>query len=245
VLILVVSVAAASLPTLIYAAVLRRLSLDKRPARWLLVSAVGWGSAGGVVIGLVWTIVLGRPFELLLRLEDFTAVESVFLAPLAEELAKAVFFLILLRRGRMKTALMGLVFGIGVGVGFALTENAGYYLNAWFDHGYEGWATTVMVRTLCSSVVHAGASGLWGAFLGHARSSPHPAVRWVFPYAGLVGAVVMHGSWNLSLLLSRVSGSDIPITIAVYTVLVIVALMMLAPAEDPDPDGGSPASRRS
>lgn len=227
VLILVASIAIAALPIMIYAAVLQRLSLDRHVATWLLTLGLGWGAAGAVFLGLVWTLVLGRPFEVLLQRADFSAVESVFLAPLAEELAKAVFFLFLIRLRRIETALMGLVFGIGSGLGFAMTENLAYFLDAWVEDGQESWIATVMIRTLFSGVVHASATGLWGAFLGYARSETHPLFRYAFPYAGMIGAIALHGGWNFSQILTRVSGSDIPMTVAAYTVVTTVLLMSI------------------
>ena len=227
VLILIASIAIAALPIMIYAAVLQRLSLDRHVTTWLLTFALGWGAVGAVVLGLVWTLVLGRPFEALVQRGDFSAVESVFLAPLAEELAKAVFFLFLIRLGRIETALMGLVFGIGCGLGFALTENLAYFLDAWVEEGQESWIATVMIRTLFSGVVHASATGLWGAFLGYARSETHPLFRYAFPYAGMIGAVALHSGWNFSQILGKVSGSDLPMTVAAYTVVTTVLLMSI------------------
>ena len=229
---LLLSLALAALPGLLYLAVLRWMGLDRRQARNLLVAALAWGAAGGVGLGLMWTYLLEVPFEMRLHPELRMQVQNAFLAPIAEELAKAVYFVLLLRWRRIGTALLGLMYGLAVGLGFALTENFGYFLHSYVEGGHDAWIGTVLARTFFSVSVHVTATGLWGACVGYSRSANFSLVRKLGPYLGLALAMAVHISWNLSLTLFEVSGETLPLalggTSVVIAVVFTVAISSLA-----------------
>ena len=188
---LVLSLTVASLPGLIYLALLRWMGLDRRQARNLLIAALAWGAAGGVGLGLLWTTLLELPIEPRVQPDERLWIQTAFLAPIAEELAKAVYFVLLLRWRRVGTALLGLMYGLAVGLGFALTENFAYFLHSYVEGGQSAWVGTVLARTFFSVSVHVTATGLWGGCVGFSRSTRRRWARKLFPYLGLVLALAV------------------------------------------------------
>ena len=218
--VLLISLVMAALPGVLYLAILRWIGLERRQARFLLMSALAWGAAGGVALGLLWTAFLEMPFAP----GDRSWVQSAFLAPLAEELAKAVYFVVLIRWRRIDTSLLGLMYGLAIGLGFALTENFGYFLRAYVAGGEAAWIGAILARTFFSVAVHATASGFWGAAVGRSRSAQSGTARRLLPYAGFAAALAVHIGWNLSMTLFQASGSELPLAIGAGAVFVSVTL---------------------
>ncbi len=228
IIMLVLSLTVASLPGLIYLALLRWMGLDRRQARNLLIAALAWGAAGGVGLGLLWTTLLELPIEPRVQPDERLWIQTAFLAPIAEELAKAVYFVLLLRWRRVGTALLGLMYGLAVGLGFALTENFAYFLHSYVEGGQSAWVGTVLARTFFSVSVHVTATGLWGGCVGFSRSTRRRWARKLFPYLGLVLALAVHVSWNLSLTLFEVSGDALPLAIGGVSVVIAVVVTLTA-----------------
>jgi RsiW-degrading membrane proteinase PrsW (M82 family) len=221
--VLIASLVMAALPGVLYLAVLRWMGLERRQARFLLMSALAWGSAGGVALALLWTTFLELPFDQ----SDRLWVQAAFLAPLAEELAKAVYFVLLIRWRRIDTSLLGLMYGLAVGLGFAITENFAYFLRAYVNGGESAWVGAILARTFFSVAVHATATGLWGAAVGRSRSAENKWARLLLPYVGFAAALVVHIAWNLSLTIFQVSGAELPLAIGAGAVFVSITLTVL------------------
>ena len=220
------SVFFASIPIGLFLATLDWIGLESREPAWRLALAVLWGAAGGVALGLLWSTGLGLPLELLLTGEDRHLVETVFTVPLAEELAKGVVFVFLLRWRRIASPLVGLLHGVAAGLGFAMTENFAWFLHTWLQQGDQAWFLSVVLRTFFSGILHAAATGVWGAALGLAMANSRPWVGRLVPYAGLVAALALHGGWNLAFTLSGVTGEALPAGVGLLSVPIVVAVMI-------------------
>jgi len=221
------SVGSAALPILLFLETLRLVGLEVRESRWRLGLAVVWGAAGGVALGLLWATGLGRQLSVLLVPGERELVESVFSVPLAEELAKGVVFVLARRWRRLATPLPGLLYGVAAGLGFAMTENFAFFLRAWLEAGQEAWFGTVVLRTGFSAVLHGVTTGVWGAAIGFALSTRRPWPRRLLPYGGLAAALTVHVGWNLSFVLSGLTGEGCPLTVSFGSVPVVVGLMLL------------------
>lgn len=216
----------ASVPIGLFLATLRWLGLESREPPWRLAVGVLWGAIGGVGLGLLWAMALGRPLEDLMLLgADRERFEAVFTVPLAEELAKAVLFVLVLRWGRLTTALSGLLYGVAAGLGFAMTENFAYFLEVFHQQGGNAWFVSVVVRTFFSGALHAAASGLFGAAVGWSLSQPKTRARRLVPYLGLMGALAVHSGWNFLQILSGVTGDPAPAGAGLLAVPFIGMLM--------------------
>jgi RsiW-degrading membrane proteinase PrsW (M82 family) len=224
------SVFFASIPIGFFLAVLRWVGLELRVSIWRIMIAVVWGAAGGVALGLLWATGLGRPLMTLYSPGERVLVETVFTVPLAEELAKAVVFVLLLRWRRVGTAVLGLLYGVASGLGFAMTENFAYFLHTYTEAGGQAWFTTVIIRTFFSGILHAATTGAWGAALGHAATHPSAKVRRYLPYGGLATALVLHAGWNLAFVLMGALGWHTPVGVSFMAVPIVVAVLLYVSA---------------
>jgi RsiW-degrading membrane proteinase PrsW (M82 family) len=118
--------------------------------------------------------------------------------PLIEEASKALALLALLAylRGGFSTVIDGILHGACVGIGFAMTENVGYYTLAALQGGTAGFVRSVYLRGLIEGLNHATFTGAVGAGLGCARVATSARGRVVAPLVGFAAAVLQHVVWN-------------------------------------------------
>jgi RsiW-degrading membrane proteinase PrsW (M82 family) len=141
-------------------------------------------------------------------------VVGVLTAPFIEESMKAAFPLLLfiLRPWRFSGIVDGIVYcGISA-VGFAMVENIlylggyGYASGAEAD-GAAGGALAVEAmfigRVLFTGFAHPLFTAMTGIGIGIAARSPDKRVRVIAPIAGLLVAMMLHGTWNLMATLAQ------------------------------------------
>ncbi len=133
-----------------------------------VLRSFGFGATGGVALALLFSVVFdvglatyGVPITM-----ASTFVAVLFVAPLAEEAAKALG--LPARRALIREPEDGIIYGAALGLGFAATENLVYGVDAWLHGGNELAFMTVTVRTLSAMLVHAGASAIVGFGYGMA-----------------------------------------------------------------------------
>ncbi|MGE5830125.1 MAG: PrsW family intramembrane metalloprotease [Micromonosporaceae bacterium] len=181
---------------------------------WILIVCFIWGAGvatGGALIVNTQAAHLARSFG---QPDDLV---GVLVAPFAEELLKAALPLLLFVFYRR--AFAGLIDGVvycGISAtGFAMVENVLYLGDLGFAHasregGYAAGAAAVTVmfigRVIFTGFAHPLFTSMTGVGLGIAARSPHRPVRVVAPLAGLLVAMMMHGSWNLMAILSVNNG---------------------------------------
>jgi RsiW-degrading membrane proteinase PrsW (M82 family) len=124
---------------------------------------------------------------------------TAMMGPLVEEVAKAsaLLVLILVWPGSLRSVREGIAYGALAGVGFAATENLGYYTLAAVQGGTSGLAQALYLRGLLEGLNHAAFTAIVGAAAGYARA--RSASRWprrAIVSAGLGLAVAVHGVWN-------------------------------------------------
>jgi CRP-like cAMP-binding protein/RsiW-degrading membrane proteinase PrsW (M82 family) len=112
-------------------------------------------------------------------------------APVIEELLKAAILIYLIQHPRFRYIVDGAVYGIAVGIGFALSENLFIYL----PNAGEAVLGTAISRTLSTSLMHATASGLVGISLGRLRRATSFR-RDILPLLGIGLAIGLHAVYN-------------------------------------------------
>ncbi len=119
-------------------------------------------------------------------------------APVIEEAAKAaaVFILFLIWREEFDDVIDGIVYGALVGVGFAMTENIGYFTLAAVQGGMSGLVQSIYLRSFLGGFNHAAFTAAVGAGLGYARETLSTKTRLLAPVIGLSGAILQHIAWN-------------------------------------------------
>jgi hypothetical protein len=132
---------------------------------------------------------------------------GVLVAPFIEESLKAAFPLLLFAFYRK--AYTGIIDGIvycGLSAtGFAMVENILYLGGMGFgDETLQGYAARAfavtaifIVRVPLSGFAHPLFTSMTGIGLGIAARSPSRTVRTLAPFAGLLAAMMLHGTWNL------------------------------------------------
>jgi RsiW-degrading membrane proteinase PrsW (M82 family) len=143
-----------------------------------------------------------------------------YLAPVVEEILKALILLVLVRRPKFTYFVDGAIYGFATGIGFAICENYEYIF------GHVGAAMSMAVsRVISTNLMHAAACATVGIVLGWARFQK-PARRTLLNAGGILLAILLHMGYNN--LVTRVTSG----WLLVYAVLVgggaagLIALMI-------------------
>ncbi len=161
---------------------------DREPV-WLILVNFSWGAFGAVAIVLIVSAVHG------IFLHPDLYVRTIVIAPLYEEFIKGLFLLWTVRKNQFDNLTDGIVYGMAIGLGFGMTENFLYFLSS---SGVEDWIFRIIFRSLFTVVLHAMATGVFGAFVGSTKFSD-PDLRLPKRALGLALAITMHVIWNWAL----------------------------------------------
>jgi RsiW-degrading membrane proteinase PrsW (M82 family) len=165
-----------------------------------LVFAFGWGAGVAALVALVInTADLVYVTMPALGASTGEYVAATFGAPLVEETLKGLvlFGLLWRRRAEFDGPADGLIYAAMVGLGFAMIENVGYYINALVTPergGIELLGYTFVLRGLVSPLLHPIFTSMTGLGVAYSASRRGGA-----PWAaalGLLAAMVLHGTWN-------------------------------------------------
>jgi RsiW-degrading membrane proteinase PrsW (M82 family) len=129
-------------------------------------------------------------------------VAATFGAPVVEETMKGLvlFGLLWRRRDEIDGPTDGVIYAAMVGLGFAMVENVGYYINAIVTPERGGIALlgyTFVLRGVVSPLLHPIFTSMTGLGVAYAASRPRGAAsaKWAV-FLGWLAAVVLHGTWN-------------------------------------------------
>ncbi|MBL7254567.1 PrsW family intramembrane metalloprotease [Actinoplanes lichenicola] len=202
---LAVGLTAAVLPVpLLVASFLWLDRYEPEPIRYLAF-CFAWGAAIATAVALVVNTSAAVLFDKI-GLPD--ALVAVLVAPFIEELMKAAGPLLLFWRRRVEWSGItdGIVYLGMSALGFAMVENVLYLGKHGYATGVEeyGPATGLqnlfaifIVRILFTGFAHPLFSAMTGIGLGLAARSGDRKVRWLAPIAGLLLAMILHGTFNL------------------------------------------------
>ena len=208
--VLLLSLQAASLCSLVPLAILWWLDRRERESPWLFLFAFLWGGliatslalplnqfvlmeVGQWVANHAWVREqLGNEASLLLG--------APIAGPLVEETTKGIGILLLffLLRAEFDNMRDGFIYGAVVGTGFNWLETPLYIAQGFAASGDAPWEMELAARfALFGLAGHAMYSGLFGAFLGLARQTRRRAIRYAAPIAGIFLAMLAHATNNL------------------------------------------------
>jgi protease PrsW len=232
---LIIGLVAAILP--VPALVACFLWLDRyepEPAKYL-VFCFAWGAFVSTAAALVVNSSAAWAFE---RWGIPDALVAVLVAPFIEELTKALGpFLLMWRRRREWSGITdGIVYCGLSAIGFAMVENI-LYLGG---HGYAsgadqyGPATGAQMvfalfigRILLFGFAHPLFTSMTGVGLGIAARTGDRRIRVLAPLAGLLLAMILHGSWNLIPTLAQATGENLILLYGFIGVMVPVFFGMV------------------
>jgi protease PrsW len=166
---------------------------------------------GNLVLAFAWGAGIASLFALLINtagLEYVTQpalgsstgqyVSATLGAPVVEETLKGLFLVGLLwrRRSEIDGPTDGIIYAAMVGLGFAMVENVGYYINALITPDQGGVALlgyTFVLRGVVSPLLHPIFTSMTG--LGVAYAASHRRAGWAV-VVGWLAAMLLHGTWN-------------------------------------------------
>jgi RsiW-degrading membrane proteinase PrsW (M82 family) len=226
---LAVASLAAIIPTVFY--VWFVLSLDryeKEPMR-AVAFAFGWGAVGAVLFS-VFAELFFAGFAIVAAGEEAASTWTLVVgAPVIEEAFKGLALLLLLwfYRHELDSVLDGLIYGAIVGLGFAMTENIGYFIFAYEEEGVSGLGELFIVRAVINGFGHAMYTGIIGAAIGWSRNRySRGAARIVVPLLGYMVGVVLHMLWNGGVLaIGELQGEDA----TVWSVMLVEVPLFVIP----------------
>lgn len=182
-----VNVAAALLPVVVFLAILFLMDSFKLVRIGTVAMAVGAGVASAFVATALYApIADGAGIT--------PAAFSRYVAPVTEETLKAVFIVILLKRGRVGFLVDGAILGFAVGTGFALVENLEYLRDA-THAGVMFW----VARGFGTAVLHGATTAVF-AMLAKGLSDRHAGREALTLAAAWAVPVAVHSVFNHFLL---------------------------------------------
>jgi len=220
-----VSVVVAVVPALVFLWFVWWLDRYDREPWYLVAAAFAWGAVGAIGLAIVGSVSLAAPFAAVLDPSASWGLSVVAIAPLVEETAKGLVLLLLVLHRKFDGTIDGVVYGAAVGLGFAVTENVFYYLGVFAKGGAESWLVTVVIRTGCSTWMHALATATTGAAIGSIKFERSATVRYIVPVVGLVGAMLIHGVYNGAIAVAQ--WREIPALFAVDVVVLALELVVM------------------
>jgi RsiW-degrading membrane proteinase PrsW (M82 family) len=229
---LAVGIGAAIIPVPVLAACFFWLDrYEPEPVRYLAF-CLAWGACVATLVALgvnTGAVNLFKHFGLP------ASLVAVLVAPVIEESMKAAGPILLFWRRRR--AFSGVVDGIvycGLSAtGFAMVENILYlggigYASGADKGGVAGGIANVIAlfiaRIVLSGFAHPLFTSMTGIGLGVAARTRSKAVRWLAPIAGLLAAMIMHGSWNLMSTIAKVTNQSLVLLYGYFSVMMPIFL---------------------
>lgn len=172
--------------------------LEPEP-RGALAFAFAWGAGIAALFALIInTAGLEYVTQPALGASAGEYVSATFGAPVVEETLKGLVLIGLLwrRRAELDGPTDGVIYAAMVGLGFAMMENVGYYINALITPQQGGIALlgyTFVLRGVVSPLLHPIFTSMTG--LGVAYAASRRDARWAV-VAGWLAAMLLHGIWN-------------------------------------------------
>jgi RsiW-degrading membrane proteinase PrsW (M82 family) len=183
---------------LLLAAVLWVDRLEPEP-RGNLIFAFAWGAGIAALVALlVNTAGLEYVTQPALGASAGEYVSATFAAPVVEETLKGAVLAGLLwrRRAEFDGPTDGIIYAAMTGLGFAMMENVGYYINALVTPMHGGVALlgyTFVLRGLLSPLLHPMFTSMTG--LGVAYAASRRGGGWAV-VVGWLAAIALHMIWN-------------------------------------------------
>lgn len=222
--------------TALYVALLWWLDRYEKEPLGLAVAAFLWGAIPAIILSLVVELVLDVPLALLGQGLAYKIVSSSLVAPVVEEVVKAIAVLgiLIIWRHEFDNVLDGIIYGALVGFGFAMIENLLYALSTLSEGGWGDWSVVIFLRTILFGLNHSFFSALTGIGLGYTRLSRPGWKRWLAPLLGLSAAIIFHAIHNMGASLAELTCLSILVSIVADWggVLVVIVIALFAARQE-------------
>jgi protease PrsW len=198
--ILILSVIAAVIPTIMYVAIIYWVDRYEKEPLWLLTAAFLWGAIPSIVAAFILNTLFNLPFYLIMGPGIGDAIGAVLIAPPVEETLKGLALLLILFvwRHEIDSLLDGIIYGAMVGMGFAMVENVYYFMNVYAEGGVEAWQINIFMRAIFFGLNHALFTGMTGLGIAVSRFARDPLTKYGAPVAGWMAAIFLHFVHNFA-----------------------------------------------
>ncbi|HEX6711435.1 MAG TPA: PrsW family intramembrane metalloprotease [Rubrobacter sp.] len=215
------------LQAVLYLLFIRAIDLYEREPLRYVVPVFLWGFAVATTVSLVFNTLFQLTLSSVTSVKTASFFTAVAVAPVVEESSKGLALLIIFfiaylvrrRSGLIEFAgvMDGIVYGSAVGFGFAIAEDLLYGL----QYGPE----TFIVRRIFGGFAHASFTSLTGIGIGLIPWVHSKALKVVLPLLGLMGAILLHATFNLTAtLFGPVGYLVLFFVILAYIIVIIVWL---------------------
>lgn len=198
--VLLLSILAAILPTMLYVAIIYWVDRYEKEPWWLLTAAFLWGAVPGVLIAYLFNTLLSVPLLYILGNDLGGAAAPSLIGPPVEETVKglALVAIFIFWRSEIDSPLDGIIYGAMVGMGFAMVENVFYFVDTFNQLGVEAWGINIILRAVIFGLNHALFSSFAGLGIAVGRLSPNRLLQFLAPLMGWGTAVFLHFLHNLT-----------------------------------------------
>jgi RsiW-degrading membrane proteinase PrsW (M82 family) len=216
--------------SILYLLLIRQASRSHREKVIDLLKALGIGSSFSIVAALVLSFMMLIPIIVVIVIVGGTDDEStiwaaVLVAPIAEELTKAVG--VMFFRKRFTGLESGLIYGACIGLGFAAVENVLYGFDQLTNEGLESALFLLGLRVVSAAFGHASYTAITGYGLARCevlRPIERP-LAWL-PY--YLAAVFLHALSNFMASSSEVFGGGDALVVGSVLLIIIMDVALFA-----------------
>jgi RsiW-degrading membrane proteinase PrsW (M82 family) len=202
---------------------------------WLLTVCFFWGALGATL----FSIIVGSVGSFFVTAavgggQAAKGLSATLVAPWVEESFKGVFLLVVWAASAfwlrdLDGPLDGAIYGGVIGLGFTLTEDVLYIMNATAKAGAAGFGATFVLRTIFGGLGHATFTAMTGLGVGIAAESRNTLVKIGAPVGGWMAAVGLHALHNFLVSFFGMAGLLVKLVVfAVFVLLFFVLLYVLA-----------------
>jgi len=203
-------------PVPLYLYLTTRLDTKEPEPKWALFSHFTWGATIAFIGSYIINSIVDQTFYNM----NYTSVIS---APIVEEFFKCLGLLIffLFFKKYFNNFLDGIMYATMVALGFAMSENISYYIDAYHSNGISSLFRTILSRGVATVFAHPMFTMFFGISLAFSLKLKNKISKVVIPILGYILSVVFHALWNGSIIL------DVDIFKVFYIIVVIPMIILI------------------
>ena len=216
---LLLSLIGATIPMLIYLFFLWKLDKNEpEPIKFVLYHFF-YGASFAIIIGIIGSKIFSFPLDFLFSEETNSLLKVIIIAPIVEELAKALLLFKTIKNKNIDNLTDGLIYGAAIGLGFGMTENFLYFI--FYSDSLATFLPIFIIRSGFSAVMHSLSTATIGGLMSLTKYSSNS--RFILTsIAGFLFAVFVHFIWNLSVSFSETFLFGIIFILVVILLFIVV-----------------------